>query len=249
MNKKSIKKIPYSLNIYKFFRKYYRYYLFVNDYLKFKKQNNPRKSLLKWSERLIKLDEKTTDTKFDPHYLYHPAWAARIIAKTKPDIHIDISSILSFSTIISAFVPTKFYDYRPVKLNLNNLETNYADLLKLPFPDNDLRSVSCMHTIEHIGLGRYGDPINSDGDIIAINELKRVLAPGGNLLVVVPIGMPKIIFNAHRIYSYKNIIEYFSPLTLKDFSLVTDEAQMIISASHKDADQQKYGCGCFWFTK
>jgi hypothetical protein len=36
-----------------------------------------------------------------------------------------------------------------------------------------------MHVVEHIGLGRYGEPMDEQGDLKAIEELKRVLAPGG----------------------------------------------------------------------
>jgi hypothetical protein len=109
-----------------------------------------------------------------------------------------------------------------------------------------------MHTVEHIGLGRYGDPLDAEGDLKAIRELSRVTAPGGNLLFVVPIGQPKIMFNAHRIYSYRQILEYFSGLKLKEFSLVTDPGfgqDFISNASEEQADSQLYGCGCFWFTK
>ena len=79
-----------------------------------------------------------------------------------------------------------------------------------------------MHTIEHIGLGRYGDPIDYDGDLKAIKELKRVIKIGGSIIIVVPVGKPKIIFNAHRIYSYDQIISYFNGFKLKEFSLITD---------------------------
>ncbi len=109
-----------------------------------------------------------------------------------------------------------------------------------------------MHTIEHIGLGRYGDPIDPDGDLKAISELIRVLATGGNLLFVVPIGKPKICFNAHRIYSYSQIMSYFSALTLKEFSLIPDnaiETGIIPNATKEISGKQTYGCGLFWFVK
>ena len=82
--------------------------------------------------------------------------------------------------------------------------------------DNSLSSISCMHVIEHVGLGRYGDPINIHGDILAINEIKRVLANDGNLLFVTPLGK-KICFNAHRVYTYEEILNYFSELKLRIF--------------------------------
>ena len=124
------------------------------------------------------------------------------LSQTKPEFHIDISSTLYFCSIVSAFIPIKFYDYRPVKLNLEKLYTGSADLLSLPFEEGSVNSLSCMHVVEHIGLGRYGDPLDPDGDLKAISELIRVLAPDGNLLLVVPVGKKsRIMFNAHRIYS------------------------------------------------
>lgn len=196
--------------------------------------------------------DKTTTTSFDTHYVYHTSWAAHIIAKTEPQEHIDISSSLYFCSIVSAFVPIRFYDYRPAKLNIPNLSAGHADLLALPFANDSVDSLSCMHTIEHMGLGRYGDPVDPDADLKAIDELIRVLSPKGNLLLAVPIGKSKIQFNAHRIYSYAQIREYFKNLTLKEFSLIPDNARetgMMYNANKEQADEQIYGCGCFWFVK
>lgn len=245
---KTIKKLVPNF-IKKFYKKIYLYILFINDFIKFKKKS---KSKIKWKDRYPQLFDKTKGTDFDTHYTYHPAWAARILGKTKPKKHVDISSILSFSTVVSAFIPVEFYDYRPVNIKLDNLISKKADLTSLPFENNSIESISCMHTIEHIGLGRYGDPIDPDGDIKAIKELSRVLAKDGSLLFVTPIGKPKIQFNAHRIYSYDQIISYFSNLKLKEFSLIPDngfELGIIQNATKELADEQTYACGLFWFIK
>mgnify|MGYP003819059793 FL=1 len=156
-----------------------------------------------------------------------------------------------FCSIVSAFIPVKFYDFRPAQLKLNNLSCKYVDLTNIQFESNSIQSISCMHTVEHIGLGRYGDTMDPDGDKKAINELKRVLARNGNLLFVVPIGKPKIMYNAHRIYSYDMIMEYFKDFQLQNFSLVPDDPKLefINNASKEIADNQNYGCGCFWFKK
>lgn len=194
--------------------------------------------------------DKTLLTGFDRHYVYHTAWAARKVAEIKPEFHTDISSSLYFSSIVSAFVPVKFYDYRPADLQLSGLSSEKGNLLHLPFADGSVRSLSCMHTVEHVGLGRYGDPIDPDGDLKAIKELKRVLASGGSLLFVVPIGKPRIQFNAHRIYSYEMIKEYFDELELKEFSLIPEKSgALIVNATKEQADKEQYGCGCFWFVK
>ena len=204
---------------------------------------------LNWDEAMPYLDDRTTHTGFDAHYIYHPAWAARVVRQINPAVHIDISSTLHFCTQLSAFIPVRFYDYRPALLDLDNLQSEKADLTNLFFESNSIESLSCMHTVEHIGLGRYGDPIEPGGDLKAMNELKRVVKPGGSLLFVVPVGKARIIFNAHRIYSASAIVSAFDGLELENFSLVTDDARFLRNADPKDADSQKYGCGCFWFKK
>lgn len=227
---------------------------FRKDFAAFERlaRNHDRGFALNWQDTFPCLNEATASTSFDRHYVYHPAWAARVLAETRPAQHVDISSSLHFCSLVSAFLPVKFYDYRPADLQLNNLTSESADLLNLPFASDSIDSLSCMHVIEHVGLGRYGDALDPDGDLKAVAELQRVLAPGGSLLFVVPIGKPKIMFNAHRIYSYQQIVDSFSALTLAEFALIPDDAQqggLIRNASKEKADAQSYGCGCFWFTK
>ena len=190
----------------------------LNDYFKFKALDKNTRFKIKISDFYPQIKDKTIKTGFDTHYVYHTSWAARKVREINPEFHTDISSSLYFSGIVSAFVPVKFYDYRPANLKLSNLESESADLTKLNFENNSINSLSCMHTIEHIGLGRYGDQIDPNGDIKAIIELKRVLAENGSLLFVTPVGKPKIEFNAHRIYSYEMIMEMFEGLKLMEFS-------------------------------
>jgi hypothetical protein len=106
-----------------------------------------------------------------------------------------------------------------------------------------------MHVIEHVGLGRYGDPLDPLGDEQAARELQRVLAHAGTLLMVVPVGVPRVCFNAHRIYSCDQVKTMFSYLRPLSFSLVTDAGEFLADASDALADSQTYGCGCFEFTK
>ena len=58
-------------------------------------------------------------------------------------------------------------------------------------------------SLEHDGMGRYGDPTDPNGDFHAVAEVRHVLKPGGTLLLGVPIGAGGIVFNFHRIYSKK----------------------------------------------
>lgn len=216
-------------------------------------QNIDQRFTLSSSDFYPCLKDRTSTTRLDRHYIYHPAWAARIIAHTSPAVHVDISSTLHFSTMLSAFVNTEFYDYRPAEVELSNFLSKHANLTQLFFDNNSVQSLSCMHTVEHVGLGRYGDPVDYDGDLKAMAELARVLAPGGCLLFVTPVGCEnRIFFNAHRIYTAPTIAKYFASLGLKlvEFSYIPETSGGMIKAqpqSFETTDQ--YGCGCFWFTK
>lgn len=206
---------------------------------------------LRWQDRLPCLDDRTDSTPFDRHYLYHPAWAARVLARTRPDRHVDISSTVAFCSIVSAFVPVDFYDLRPAGIVLDALHCGAANLTELPLADGSIPSLSCMHVLEHIGLGRYGEPLDPDGDLKAIAELIRVLAPGGDLLVATPVGKPRIQFNAHRVYDHEAFAGYFAPLELVEFALIeeTGDRGLVFDTSDEQVHAQTYGCGCFWLRK
>jgi hypothetical protein len=85
-----------------------------------------------------------------------------------------------------------------------------------------------------------------------MDELRRVLAPGGSLLFVVPVGRPRVAFNAHRIYSAAQIRRCFSELKLRQFALIPDGRHnrgLMIDPPDDFVNQQNYGCGCFWFKR
>jgi len=224
----------------------------VAQYVRLKLNAQPRFSMSMTDLHLCLFDA-TANTGFDRHYVFHTSWASRIMAELRPVVHTDISSSLNFIANVSAFVPVEFYDYRPAKLGLAGVNCHQGDLCALPFVSNSINSLSCMHVVEHIGLGRYGDSLDYDGDLKAISELKRVVAPSGTLLFVVPVGgKPIIKFNAHRIYTYHQVVGMFEGFHLKEFALIPDkesEGGLIRHATEAMADLQFYGCGCFWFEK
>lgn len=235
------------------FSKPWRWLRFVREFRQFASlHSQTRPELpLNWDDRWPRLNDRTEHLPFDAHYIYHTAWAARVLAETKPSRHIDISSLAYFATIASAFVPVEFYDYRPAGIELSNLKCGAADLCKLPFPDHSVESLSCMHTIEHIGLGRYGDPLDAQGDHRALAELQRVVSAGGSLLIVVPVGRPRVQYNAHRIYDPRMIEEQLSELKLASWALLKDDSSsgLVMNPTRQLALEQRYGCGCFHFVR
>ena len=107
-----------------------------------------------------------------------------------------------------------------------------------------------MHVVEHVGLGRYGDRLDAAGDLAAMQELERVLAPGGNLLLVVPVGQPRVCYNAHRVYALEEIVRSFDDLTLRQFALLPDPKfgdEAVIDPDAELVSRQQYACGCFWW--
>lgn len=140
-------------------------------------------------------------------------------------------------------------DIRPLNAELPNLENIKGDILHLPFPDNSIKSLSCLHVAEHIGLGRYGDPLDPLGTKKACAELARVLVPGGNLYFSVPIGKERVQFNAHRIHQPQTILGYFRNLKLLEFSAIDDKGKLHTNTSSASFNNSKHSCGLFHLTK
>ena len=193
------------------------------------------------------LGDWSTHTPFDAHYFYQGAWLSRKLAKSKPEQHVDVGSSILTMSVLSAWVDTIFVDYRPLKADLPGLTSVAGNILDLPFPDDSVDSLSCLHVIEHIGLGRYGDPIDSQGSIKAARELQRVLKPGGRLYLSLPIGRERVCFNAHRVHSPDSVVAMFPKLNLISFSFVDDEGRLREFQSPSAAGHLEYGCGLFKF--
>ncbi len=252
--KKFLLRQPIVVNTYFSLISLWKYPAFLSEYFKFKNEGKNSKRGFKMNFKNIypSLFDKTVKQGFDRHYTLHPAWAARILAKIKPAKHYDFSSSTAFNAYISAFVPIMYHEFRSSDLGLSNLEQYDCDLVNLEYKDCSLKSISCMHVIEHIGLGRYGDKMDYEGDLKAINELKRVLAKNGDLLFVVPVGKPVIMYNSHRVYSYDQIMSYFSDLKLMECALIpmlAKKGNLLINPKKELFDSEEYGCGCFWFKK
>lgn len=195
------------------------------------------------------LHDRTINSLIDPHYFYVNGWAMRRIWSQLPIQHVDIGSSIIFVNLLSAVLPVTFVDYRTLKAKMKGLNRISGDIRHLSFGNDSINSLSCLHVAEHIGLGRYGDSLNPDGTRQACVELKRVLSRDGNLYFALPVGRPRVCFNAHRIHSPKTIMDYFTGLELIEFSGVNDNGYF---AEHVDLDEfseSEYACGMFWFRK
>jgi hypothetical protein len=195
------------------------------------------------------LFDKTEASPVPAHYFYQAAWTARRILQNKPKEHVDIGSQLDLIGIFSALVPIVFVDIRPLVVPLSNVRSIAGSILALPFKDNSISSLSCLHVIEHIGLGRYGDKLNPKGTEKASLELNRVLAVGGNLFLSTPVGRERVCFNAHRVHSPKTILRYFEGFDLIEFSCEDDSGRFREKVDPADVNGSSYTCGLFWLKK
>lgn len=195
------------------------------------------------------LGDRSAHTPFDPHYFYQGSWIARELAASGTKLHVDIASSVLTMSVVSAHVPTVFVDYRPLVVNQKNLMSVAGDINRLPFSDSSIGSLSCLHVIEHIGLGRYGDRIDVDGAKNAAIELARVVREGGMFYLSTPIGRERVCFNAHRISAPQTVLSWFADMELKRFSYIDDAGQLHADAVMSNANELSYGCGLFTFRK
>jgi hypothetical protein len=173
----------------------------------------------------------------------------RRVTATAPRLHVDVASQVIFANLLGAMCPVIFVDYRPLEARLSGLQCMGGSLLQLPFASGSITSLSCLHVIEHVGLGRYGDPLNPQGTQLAARELVRVLGPGGNLFLATPVGRPRVSFNAHRIHMAEMIRELFSELELVEFSGIHDDGRYVEHAEPSVFSDSSYACGLFWFRR
>ena len=197
-------------------RAFPRYVQYIVDWLKFRRAGG-KAAVLDFYPCLF---EKTESMKIDAHYFYQAVWAFKKIFAGGAKSHIDVGSDVKFVGMLTAITKVTFVDIRPLFIELEKYSCKKGSILALPFEDETISSISSLHVVEHIGLGRYGDPIDPHGPEKACEELGRVLAPGGQLYFSVPIGEPRVQFNGQRVFSISEVLAMLQGLQLKELSIV-----------------------------
>lgn len=188
---------------------------FAGEYRRFRRLNAGTPFAMRARDILPHLTDRTATTPVDPVYFLQDAWFARKIAGRRPAIHVDVGSSVKSMALVAQFVPVTMVDIRPVELEVPGFSFLPGSVLALPFPDGSVASLSSLCVIEHIGLGRYGDPLDARGSEKAAAELGRVLARGGELYVSMPVDAEcRIHFNAHRAFTRDYLLSLFPGLQL-----------------------------------
>lgn len=195
------------------------------------------------------LGDRLPASPYDPHYFFQDIWAARRIAELAPSRHVDVGSNVHFVGLLTSLTDVVFVDIRPLEARVDRLTPVAGSVTDLPFGDRSVESLSCLHVAEHVGLGRYGDPLDPGGTRKAAQELERVLAPGGQLLFSLPVGRPRLCFNAHRVHAPRDVVAAFPKLELREFAAVTDEDELVEHLAPEALRDSRYACGLYRFTR
>lgn len=183
------------------------------------------------------------------HYFHQDLLVARFIFERNPRRHVDIGSrIDGFVAHVAAFRSIEVIDIRPLaspaehrivfrRGNMMELDASWV---------RSCDSLSCLHAIEHFGLGRYGDPIDPAGHLRGFRNLAAMLEPGGTLYLGMPIGRPAVHFNAHRVFAPTEALGWLQgAFELLRFDYVDDAGDLQLDARPEEVPPLEYGCGIY----
>lgn len=218
---------------------------FTGEYQRFKQLNAGTVFDLRARDLRPCLNDCTATTPVDPTYFLQDTWAARRIVERRPVRHVDVASSVKTMAVLAQVIPVTFVDIRPVELEMTGFTFVKGTVLELPFADRSVASLSSLCVIEHIGLGRYGDPLDAQGSAAAAAELARVLASGGDLYVSVPVDDAcRVYFNAHRAFTPEHVMGLFPELQL------IEERYIYGCATYPNYDAVRgFGTGLYHFRR
>lgn len=191
------------------------------------------------------------------HYFHQDLLVASLIKKHNPKRHIDIGSrIDGFVAHVASFREIDVIDIRSLDKSVHdNINFIQKDMMnKNLLEENITDSISCLHAIEHFGLGRYGDEIDVNGHIEGFNNIIKMLSLSGKLYISFPIGKTnEIHFNSQRVFHPLDIFSWnksSSNIILKRFDFVDDKGNLHKNKDiSKDCNNINYGCGIYTFQK
>ena len=191
-------------------------------------------------------------------YFWQDLIVARMIFDAKPKKHVDVGSrIDGFIAHLAAFREVEVFDIRPLAVPIPGVTFRQVDLMAPGADFSGLEgycdSLSCLHALEHFGLGRYGDEIDPDGFERGFANMARMLSDGGTFYLSVPIGINRIEFNAHRVSDPRMIVDMAerNGLLLSSLTTVKDgrEVKRATREDLADLARARYVLGVFVLVK
>ena len=189
------------------------------------------------------------------HYFHQDLLVASFIHQRNPTRHIDVGSRLDgFVAHVASYRKIEVFDIRKLKESCHkNIVFTQLDVTKVS-EKSISDSISCLHAIEHFGLGRYGDEIDVVGHEKGIDSLVSMLKRDGFLYLSMPIGSrDEVHFNAHRIFHPQTILRIPSienNLKLTRFDFVDDEGDLNLDTNINSIKTDlNHGCGIYTFQK
>lgn len=187
-------------------------------------------------------------------YFWQDLWAAKKIKEMNPKKHFDIGSRIDgfIAHLLVCGIDVTMIDIRPLETEIKGLNFINDDATKLNnIEDDSIESISALCSLEHFGLGRYGDSIDPEACYKCFDAIQRKVKKGGYIYISVPIGKEHLEFNAQRVFSIKTIIKEFDRCELKEFSCAdnTFEENVLLDKYNNDLNLGGNRFGLFWFQK
>jgi len=220
-------------------------------YIEFKRQEALTRKRFECEPQLAIaiLTEDDATPPINRYHFYHTAWAVRAVAALAPARHVDIGGSRFFAGIASSVCPMTYVHPTAPQIDLPEVTVVRADYTQLPFADASCASVSCMRVMDRHGLGRHGEAIDYDADLKILAELKRITAPGGQLLLAVSVGRRAVLqFNSHRIYRDEDVRALLGDaFELVSMAMVpsTEPAPLVENPTAAMLAEEDLGCGCY----
>jgi len=169
----------------------------------------------------------------DGHYFWQDLICARWVYEKNPKNHLDVGSrIDGFIAHLLSFREVTLLDIRPSNLAIQGLSVAIGDAqTSLTSFKDKYESVSSLHSIEHFGLGRYGDNLDLDGHLKGLQNIADCVTLGGQLYVSFPIGEPTVEFNSQRIVSPLWPQHLLKNFELKEFVLIPWKGQPLLDVA------------------
>ena len=223
---------------------------YIKDFLKLKKMMRKSASPFNFGKPYPCLGDRFDESgSAKGHYFHQDFLVARKVFTHNPIKHVDVGSrIDGLVTHIASFRKIEVFDIRPLTTQLPNVSFTQADL-SVPLDEklhNYTDSLSCLHAIEHFGLGRYGDTVCPEAYKVGLENLYKTLKTGGKFYFSVPMGPQRIEFNAHRVFALEFLLNLFNEkYSIDSFSYVNDNGDLFENISLNE-EIIKNNCGCHY---